>query len=480
MKRAIYTWTLPLFLLLMLTQLSGCEENFADRRYDVDEDYMQIYDYIKTRPDLSEYKAICDYSGFYSEMSTAGTYTVFAPVDSAWQKLYQDLNINGYKDMEPEYWMKYLKYATLERQINTNSFDGGRMTTYTMLDKNYFLSVDVTSYTAIKINNSAVIREYNIELKNGYLNLIDAVLIPPITPIYDLLKEDGRYETMLALFEENGMKSWLTDSLITLFVEPDFVLEDEGFNPRTDLSAGELKSWLEYHIFPGERYFVNDLDAKMLQPLYKGDVVTFNVKKNGDDGKGSVFMNQQFRVSSRADRNALNGVVHEMFNTIRITDHTAGTITTNLYGGTNTRRGYVQNVFADVPAMIRENTNYYSYHQRVNDVPQPPMCELISMQIGDAFRIVVPDVTKGVYTVRLIYNNSRTPRLRLMYGDVTIKSGIDLGAPDGDFTEYTVLKYKDCGTLEVNERGDIELKFSVETFSDVLMDRLDLIPNITF
>lgn len=476
----MYKWTLPALLILLLCQLSGCEENFADRRYDTDEEYMQIYDYIKTRPELSEYKAICDYSGFYSQVSTAGTYTAFAPIDSAWQELYKELNIQGYKDKAPEYWLMYLKYSTLEQQINTNSFDGGKMTTYTMLDKNYYLSVDVTSYTAIKLNNSAVIREYNIELKNGYLNLIDAVLIPPITPIYDMLKEDGRYEVMLSLFEEHNMKSWLTDSLITLFIEPDFVLETDGFDPRTMLSPEEQKSWLEYHIFPDERHFVNDLDTKMLQPLYEGDVVTFNVKKNGNDGKGSVFINQQFRVSSRADRNALNGVIHEMFNTIQITDHTAGAIFTNLYGGTNAKRGYVQNVFADAPAMVRENTNYESYHQQLFDEPQPPICQFVSFQVGDACRIKVEDVAKGVYNVRLIYNNSYTPKLSMIFGDVTIKSGIDMGTATGDFAEYTTLKYKDCGTIEVNERGDIELKFMVETYANLLIDRLDLIPNINF
>ena len=65
MKTVIYKWIIPVIVLLALTQLTGCEENFIGRQYDVDEEYMQIYDYIKTRPELSVYKEICDYSGFY-------------------------------------------------------------------------------------------------------------------------------------------------------------------------------------------------------------------------------------------------------------------------------------------------------------------------------------------------------------------------------------------------------------------------------
>lgn len=481
MKMTIYKRLLPAVMLLALLQMLGCEENFIGRQYDADEEYMQIYDYVKTHPGLSIYKEICDYSGFYSQISTAGSYTVFAPVDSAWQKLYQELKIKDYREKTPEYWLMYMKYAALETRIHTNSMNGGKMAAYTMLDKNYYLSVDVTSYTAVKLNNSAVIRTYNIELKNGYLNLIDAVLLPPVTPVYDLLKEDGRFEIMLSLFEENGLKSYLTDSLVTLFVEPDVLFgdEEEGFDPRS-LPADSLQQWLKYHIFPDRRYFINDLDARMLSPLYEKDVITFNVKKTGMDGKGFVFLNQKYRVSTRTDRNALNGVVHEMYNVIRIGDHTAGTIETNLYGATNDRKGYVQNVFADAPAIVRENYGYNSYHQQLMDEPQPPICSFVSAQSGDSFRVLIPDVARGVYTVRMIYNNAYTPTLRLLYNNVTISSGLAMGTADGDFAGYTALKYKDCGMIEVNGRGEVELTFMMEENSALLLDRIDLIPNIQF
>lgn len=478
-----FKWMFPVLSLLCMMQLMGCEENFIGRQFDDDEEYMQIYDYVKTCPDLSIYKEICDYSGFYSQISTAGTYTVFAPVDSAWRKLYTELKISDYREKSPEYWLMYLKYSALEKQINTNSLNGGKMTDYTMLDKNYFLSVDVTSYTAVKLNNTAVIIGYNIELKNGYLNLIDAVIVPPVTSIYDMLKEDGRFEIMLSLFDGQGLRSWLTDSLVTLFIEPDLLFdgEEDSFDPRT-LESDSLREWLQYHIFPGRRYFINDLDKRMLQPLYDGDVVTFNVKTNGgsDEGRGFVHLNQEFRVSSNSDRNAVNGVVHEMYDVIRITGHSAGTIETNLYGATNADKGYIQNVFTDAPAIVKENFGYASYHQLLMDEPQPPICSFVAAQSGDSFRIWIPDVAGGAYSVRLIYNNSYTPVLRLLFNGVSIKSGIDLKAQSGDFPEYTTLKYIDCGLIEIGERGDIELQFIMNENGTLLMDRIDLIPNISF
>lgn len=94
-------------------------------------------------------------------------------------------------------------------------------------------------------------------------------------------------------------------------------------------------------------------------------------------------MNQKYRVSTRTDRNALNGVVHEMYHMIQMGDHTAGTIETNLYGATNAQKGYVQNVFASAPARVIENYSYNSYHQLLMDEPQPPICSFVSGQSGD-------------------------------------------------------------------------------------------------
>ncbi len=209
-------------------------------------------------------------------------------------------------------------------------------------------------------------------------------------------------------------------------------------------------------------------------------MVTFNIKKVGTDGKGFVFLNQKYRVSTRTDRNALNGVVHEMYNMIKIEDHTAGTIETNLYGATNAQKGYVQNVFTNAPAMVKENYGYSSYHQLLMDEPQPPICSFVSAQSGDSFQVTIPDVAQGVYIVRMIYNNAYTPTLRLLYNNVTIQSGLAMGTADGDFAEYTTLKYKNCGTIEVQQRGDVELTFMMEENSNLLLDRIDLIPNITF
>lgn len=476
MKMWNYKYVLLGLFMAMLILPYSCKDDFADPNFGDREEYMLVYDYIQIRSDLSIYKELCDYTGFYSYISTAGYYTIFAPSDSAWLNYFKEAGIADFKEKAPEYWMKFLQYHAVEHKakVNSNSYNAGRMDDPTMLDKNYYLTVDVSSYTAIKLNNRAVIREYNINLQNGYLQIIDAVIIPPITSIYEVLKQEGKYGSMLHLFEEQGLKSWLTDSLITLFIEPDAVYELSA--ARIEAMAPEkLTAWLKYHIFPNERYFTSELDNKMLQPLYENDLVTFNKKGT------SYYWNQRHLLGIDLDKNALNGVIHTMGDAVTITEHTLGTVQYNLYGGTNLVKGYEKNVSAELPAMIVENMSYASYHQRVRNTPKPPICMFQPSQKNDAFTLTVPQVLPGNYTVKLVYRDEYKPKVALHYNSQSVGT-VDLS--DGDavkFPEYDRMKVHAWKTkIEVKEKGDVSLKFTVEDQSILLLERVDLVPDISF
>lgn len=476
-----FIWNyLILSLIISTAFLTGCDEDFPERRFDEDEEEMQIYDYLKTRPDLSVYKEICDYSGFYSTVSTAGTYTVFIPNNEAFQNLFTRLKISGYKDKTPEYWMYYMKYHALEKKINTNSFNSGEITEHTMMGDAYKLTADVTSYVAIKLNNTATIIDSlsNIDLRNGYANVIDEVINPPISTIYDILKEHGGYSRMLKLFEDNGYKSYLTDSLITLLVEPDIAFDRE--NPKFALNPdtiSNIKDWLDYHILPGDRYFINNLKERTLQSLYTKDVTTFNYFDN------RLWCNQKDYLSSLSDYpidvNALNGVLHSMEVPLKIRQHTAGKIRYNLYGRTNPKKGYELNVFADPPAFISEDISYSSFHQGSKENRQPPTCKFHTTQAGDAFTIHIPDVVPGHYTVRMIYYVEVCTNVTMEYKNDVFKN-IQLKTKDGDFAEFTSLKYKNCGEIEVNQYGTVTLKFIATEVNDLIMDMIELDAKVSF
>lgn len=453
----------------------GCEDDFTDRRFDTDEEYMQIYDYVKSREDLSIYKELCDYSGFYSTVSTRGSYTAFVPTNEAFEALYEELGISSFKEKAPEYWMYYMKYHTIETKLNTNSFDGGYMKDNpTMMGDDYSLTLDVTSYIAIKLNNKATITEYNIDLQNGYVNVVDKVLNPPLSNIYDLLKANGGYTKILGLFEKYGYLGYLTDSVATILAEPDDVLEGR-LDPDT---LSNQADWVAYHIYPGERSFVSNLDKRTVASLYKGDITTFNLADSKTGSSQVMYVNMTYSFSNRAqygsDQIALNGILHAMADPLAIIDHTPGIIRHNLYGRDNVKKGYDKNVFADSVTMgvVKEHTSLRSFHQG----DKPPVCAFVPSNIGDAFELTIPDVVKGTYTIRLIYYSGYSCRVGLSYKNTTVNRDIDLPTSDGNFEEMSTLQYKDLGSIYVDNRGDVTLRFTANTTPMLIMDMIELRP----
>src|SRR3546814_3992084 len=81
---------------------------------------------------------------------------------------------------EPAYWLNYFRYHLLDRKVNTNAFTPGPLPAATALDGKYVIADIRDSYAAIRLNNAATIVQYNIELTNGYVNIIDDVLMPPV------------------------------------------------------------------------------------------------------------------------------------------------------------------------------------------------------------------------------------------------------------------------------------------------------------
>ena len=452
--------------------ISACKDDFPLRQFDGDEEVMQIYDYVKSRKDLSIYKDIADYSGFYSQISTWGNYTCFVPNDSAFMELYKELGISDYKEKDPQYWKYYMLYHTIEKEkMNTNSLESGNLKQPTMMGtgEEYYLVVDASSYTAIKLNNRATIVEQNIDLRNGYVNVINRVLEPPIQTVYEMLKESGEFSRMLKLFEDNGFTSYLNDSTVTVLVEPDRVLEDV-LNPDT---LTDVKAWLQYHIIPGERSYVQQLNGRTIQTLYPHEPTTFNYVDN------RLWANQKDYFGA-SDKTAINGIYHAMAVPLRIREHTAGKVRMNLYGRDNAKKGYKQNVFAELPAVIIENPSYNSFHQGTIKRAKPPICQFTGTQVGDVFYMTIPDVVPGSYTVRMMYYVNYSCNLTMIYNNQVVNTNVNLETKDGDFEEWTTLNYKNLGSIELKSRQDVTLRFMTTKGTTMPMDMIELIPVVDF
>src|SRR5690606_20213728 len=156
-----------LFSLGLALAMHGCDKELSGARYD-STDQLQIMDYIDSREDLSVFSALTDYVGQRNLLKTAGAYTVLIPTNDAFERLFAQLTENGepvkkIADATPEFWLDYFRYHLLDRKINTNEFVHGPLPYPTVYGEKYILADISESYAAIRLNNAATIREYNIE-----------------------------------------------------------------------------------------------------------------------------------------------------------------------------------------------------------------------------------------------------------------------------------------------------------------------------
>lgn len=468
------TWGVVM-LSLVAFLIPSCKDNFSGLRYD-SEDKMQIYDYLKTREDLSVYKEMADYSGFYGVLSTAGEYTAFVPDNDAFAKLFTTLNITKISDRTPEFWLSYLQYMTVDAKMNTNSFEVGVLEDPTLMGEDYYLTADIREgYNAVKLNGVAKVKEANITVANGYINILDAVLLPPTSSIYDMLTEAGVFKTMLQIFEDNGLTSYLKDSTITLIVETDDVLEKNSFK-RSDLK--NEADWINYHIIYNERSFSDALDGRTIAPMYNQEYLTFDI-----DDEDQMWVNQNYGFSTSAlngvNNVASNGVYHVLDTVLAIVEATPGKVTHNLVGKTDEAAGVTQNVFADAPAIINEDTGTSSYHRN----QKPPICGFDCQQVGDIFYTTIPDVVKGKYTVNMVYRVGNRANFMMIYNDEVVGQDLIMDTQDGNWPTWTYMQQKKMGEIKVDQRGPVTLYFQVISMKrapgaccDLLMDAIELIP----
>ncbi|SFC52118.1 Uncaracterized surface protein containing fasciclin (FAS1) repeats [Parapedobacter composti] len=466
--------------LCLLVGMQGCEKELSGARYD-STDQLQIMDYIDSREDLSVFRQLVDAVGQRNLLKTAGAYTVFVPSNEAFQRLFTELSeegqaIRSIADATPEFWLDYFRYHLLDRKVNTNEFAHGPLPYPTVYREKYILADISESYAAIRLNNRATIKEYNIELTNGYVNIVDDVLLPPTKSIYDALKASGKYSIMLGLMEAHGYDDYLKDSTVTLLIESDDALQRSGFS----IDAIEnTEDWLKYHIIPDSGYFLNLLTAQRFYSLYPDEALSFQV-----DEFGQYYVNFDYRFNQSRDfgidKVCSNGIYHTLDTLLEIVEARPTTIRLNLYPPGSPYGA--QNVFTQPPARILLNTGTRSYHQN----QEFRITQFDATQVGDYFWMTVPDVPTGNYRIRIMHRaGAARGRYLTIYNDEIVKEDIVMSRQDGTFEEWDYLVYNYCGDINVEERGDVTLYFAFTGFGsnpnpsyccDLLMDILELIP----
>jgi len=103
-----------------------------------------------------------------------GPYTVFAPTNEAFNKLFKDLNISGINDLSADQLKPILLYHVVNAKVMSSDVKSGEVNT---LNSDAMLKVGVKNNKVV-LNESSKVVKTDIQGSNGVIHVIDRVLVP--------------------------------------------------------------------------------------------------------------------------------------------------------------------------------------------------------------------------------------------------------------------------------------------------------------
>lgn len=131
-----------------------------------------VVDIAVSNPDFSILVEAVTKAGLAGALSAEGPFTVFAPTNNAFTKLFNELGVEGIKDLTAEQLTPILTYHVVAGKVMSTDLSNTSVET---INKGKSIQIDITD--GVMINESKVIAA-DISGKNGVIHVIDTVLIP--------------------------------------------------------------------------------------------------------------------------------------------------------------------------------------------------------------------------------------------------------------------------------------------------------------
>jgi len=342
---------LILFTCIAALAMGSCEKNVEEIVISDDKQIDELMEEQQS-PKLTEFLAILDKSEMRSTVHAYGNYALFAPTNEAVAAYLQQTgksSVNNLSKEEAEEIVKYHLLHVIEKgdSVTTTSFVNGRMS-YPNFAGSYLTTKQEGEN--IRINRQALILSpRDIKASNGYLHIIDRVLIPP-DPIRESLTArvhalPDNFSLMKEAFERSGLAETLAvnkkGEWKTLFIQDNDAFAAAGIYSMEDLISDLrantpavndvnmlLYNYISYHTVPSLQYVADLLVASSLETLVRNQVITFSRTIN--DTETEILLNelklgQTSEIGVPLDRNSdysdltcSNGVIQKIDGNIQI------------------------------------------------------------------------------------------------------------------------------------------------------------------
>jgi len=258
-----------------------------------------VVNVIVDSPDHNTLETAVIAADLVETLNGPGPFTVFAPTDSAFNNL-PDGVLDALLNDPQGALTDVLLYHVLGAQVLSTDLTDGQ-TAEALNGDNITVTIDSNG---VRIND-AFVTTADIVTDNGVVHVIDAVLIPPVTTVVDVIVNSPDHDTLeAAVIAANLAETLSGDGPFTVFAPTDdafAALPDGTIEALLGDPQGALTDILLYHVLGAQVLSTDLVDGQTAMTL-NGDELTVSITNDG------VFINNaQVTV---ADITTDNGVVH--------------------------------------------------------------------------------------------------------------------------------------------------------------------------
>ncbi|TKC61420.1 fasciclin domain-containing protein [Pedobacter hiemivivus] len=300
---------------------------------------VNMTQYLKDNPDdFSELTKVLSLSGTASFLNAYGSYTLFAPTNTAIKTYLQEKGKAAVEEISADDWKSFIRLHLLEDSIPTSRFTDGKLFNLTMFGQYLTTSSEnVGGITKIRINKQANVVKSNISVGNGLIHSVDHVLSPATLSLAQTIEANPQYSIFTQALKETGLydqlnllpannpdekKKWLT-----VIAETDEAFKAAGINSyaalkdkfsntgNPKLATDSLHLFLDYHILYEAKYLADIITSSAHNTLAPLEVLTSKLTGEtammNDDTFNGVYERGFSLLRDKSDVTTTNGVVHQ-------------------------------------------------------------------------------------------------------------------------------------------------------------------------
>lgn len=308
-----------LSLFLSLTVFTSCSDD--DNQEVEQEEQIDIVQTAINTPDLSTLVAALQRADLVSALQTDGPFTVFAPTNTAFQALLDsNASWNSLEDIPVETLKSVLLFHVLGAKVTSGDLTDTYVNTLATGPNNKNLSLQVAVTGGVMFNGDAMPVAVDVEATNGFVHLIDKVMLP--TNIVTLALNNAGFSTLVAaLTDSRHTTDFVTllqaDGPYTVFAPTNAAFQalldsNSSWNSLADIPIATLDAVLRYHVFAGGNVQSSELADNQVITMFDGNDITVDLS----NGAKIATTSSQSVTISLTDVQGTNGVIHVVENVL--------------------------------------------------------------------------------------------------------------------------------------------------------------------